>query len=301
MLNIGFHVSIAGGISKSFNVADGLGISTFQIFTRNSRGWTIKPLDNDEISKFHQLREFYANQSKFQELVVHMPYLPNLSSSNEEIYNKSRNALLEEITRCDILGINYLVLHLGSHKGDGIASGIKQVVSHLENALNLNPTVSLLLENSSGTKNAVGGKFEEINNILEKISDHSKIGVCFDTCHAFASGYDLRSEADVEKTLESFDQAIGVKKIRVIHCNDSKGPLGSNKDRHEHIGRGYIGLLGFKALLVASLAKSTPIILETPVDEICDDAGNLKIIQELERGIIPNIVPKIVVKKERKT
>ncbi|MFW9928111.1 MAG: deoxyribonuclease IV [Candidatus Thorarchaeota archaeon] len=275
-IHFGFHVSIAGGISKAFIQANALGISTFQIFTRSSRGWSYKPLDRKEISSFLELRQ------NFFKIVCHLPYLPNLASPDEITYKKSLDSLLEEVKRCDLLQINYLVAHLGSHKGSGKKNGIEKVVSMLNKTLEMNPKVTILLENTAGTRNSVGSEFEDIGIIIDSTSDPTKIGVCFDTCHAFAAGYDLRTPNSIEKTLEHFDHAIGLSRIKTIHCNDSKGDLGCSTDRHEHIGLGYIGLKGFKVLFEKDIFHSCPVILETPIDDTRDDYENLEVVKSLE-------------------
>ncbi|OLS23204.1 MAG: Endonuclease 4 [Candidatus Heimdallarchaeota archaeon LC_3] len=275
MVDFGFHLSIKGGPSQAFYNAKELGINSFQIFTRTSRSWSFKPLEQKEIEKF---RDFKKN---FNKVIVHMPYLPNLASSEEEVYSKSLSSLLDETRRCDQLNIDYLVTHLGSHKGHGMDKGKKNVTSMLEKALELNPQVKIILENTSGTKNSVGSQFEDIAKIIESTSDPNKIGVCFDTCHAFAAGYDLRTLESVERTIEQFNSIIGINKLKVVHLNDSKGEILSKLDRHEHIGLGKIGLNGFKAFLSQKFTKDIPLILETPINEQRDDFGNLKVVKSL--------------------
>ena len=287
MLNFGFHVSIAGGIEKSFDNAMQIGdIQTFQIFTRNSRSWASKPLNKENIELFKIRRHQLA--PKFKDLVVHMPYLSNLAAPDSEISEKSKHMLIEEIKRCDLLDINYLVTHIGSHKGAGHVVGVNNIVTILESVIGLEPKVNIILENTAGTKNSVGSTFEDINHIIESLSDPSKVNVCLDTCHAFAAGYNLKSELDVEKTMEAFDRIIGSTKLRVLHCNDSKGTLSSNKDRHEHIGRGNIGFYGFRALFRYKCIQNIPIILETPKQTENDDKINLLMVRTLEKGEIPS-------------
>ena len=286
MLDFGFHVSIVGGIDKSFDNALQIGdIKTFQIFTRNSRSWISKPLSTENIKVFKVRRNELTPM--FKDIIVHMPYLPNLAAPDLEIFEKSKKMFLEEIIRCDSLGINYLVAHIGSHKGAGSNIGIHNIVRMLEFAIAMEPKVNIVLENSAGTKNSIGSKFEDINHIIELLSDPSMVNVCLDTCHAFAAGYNLASEADVEKTMEIFDRAIGYRALYLLHCNDSKGKLFSGKDRHEHIGKGNIGLFGFKALFHHKSVQNIPIILETPKKADIDYQTNLSVVRALENDVLP--------------
>ena len=211
-----------------------------------------------------------------------MPYLPNLASPKPDIYEKSIAALTAELDRCGRLGIPYLVTHLGHHLGDGIAGGRARVIRAINTALGESDTaVILLLENTAGEKNSVGSSFEHIRGILDGIENHRRTGICFDTCHAFAAGYELRTETGIEDTLAQFDDQIGIANLKIIHLNDSKGDRGSGLDRHEHIGMGFIGENGFRNLLSHPTISSVPLICETPVDDRRDDAGNIAKVREL--------------------
>lgn len=279
---VGFHVSIAGGISNSVDNAKGLGCSAFQIFSRNPRGWAAKPLAPDDVAAFKD--KMAASGIDRSSTVVHMPYLPNLSGPAGEMYVKSVDTLAGEILRAGELGIPYLVIHLGSHRGEGQEAGKSQLVSAVasahDRAKKKGEDVTVLLENNAGQKNSIGATFEELRAIIDRLGGIG-VGVCLDTCHAFASGYDLRTARDVKKTLDSFDKAIGLKELKVMHLNDSKGALGSNLDRHEHIGLGSIGKEGMAAFLGHKGISRLPIIMETPIDEKRDDAKNLKAFCEL--------------------
>jgi deoxyribonuclease-4 len=276
-IRVGFHVSIAGGISNSVDNAKKLGCTAFQIFSRNPRGWAAKPLAPDDVKLFKT--KLAASGIDRKAVIVHMPYLPNLSGPDGEFYKKSVETLAGEMQRCSALDIPYLVIHLGSHMGKGQASGIDQLVKAIETASAMTeggPVV--LLENNAGQKNSIGGNFEELRMILDRLGDQKQFGVCTDTCHLFASGYDLRKKADVDKTLEKFDTFVGIKELKFIHLNDSKGPLGSNLDRHEHIGLGMIGVEGMSAFLNHRAIKGLPVIMETPIDERRNDVQNLKVV-----------------------
>jgi deoxyribonuclease IV len=248
-----------------------------------------------------------------------MPYLPNLSSPNNRLHKKSTNILAEEVSRSAALGIPFIILHLGSHGGKGSNTGISQLVKAcnfaVENYYKLLPTavatstaakrskkkgsnnwsskdsneneyVTIILENSAGEKNSIGSKFDELGLIIDKLLDSSSskrksFGICLDTCHAFAAGYDLRTKDAINETLDEFKSKVGLKNLKVIHLNDSKDKLNSNRDRHEHIGLGKIGKEGFRELLKHKAVKRLPIIMETPVDKRRNDSGNLKVVLDL--------------------
>lgn len=259
---IGAHVSIAGEISQSFDRARSLNCTAFQIFTRNPRGWASKQLTEKEISNFHK---------KLDETgifpIAHMPYLPNLASPNKEIYDRSVKILSEELTKCHHLRITYLVTHLGSHMSTSEEDGVRRVAEACNIALKSSQgKVILLLENTAGQKNSVGHTFNHLRKCIELIEDRSRVGVCFDTCHGFAAGYDIRTHEAVEALLKNFDGTIGIERLKVMHLNDSKGDLNSHLDRHEHIGQGKIGLNGFKALMSFKEVQKLPLIIETPYD-----------------------------------
>ena len=276
-VRVGFHVSIAGGISNSVDNAKKIGCTAFQIFSRNPRGWAAKPLAPDDVQLFKS--KLSASGIDKDAVIVHMPYLPNLSGPNGEFYTKSVETLAGEMQRCSALGIPYLVIHLGSHMGKGQASGINQLVKAIETArskLKAGPVV--LLENNAGQKNSIGGNFEELRMILDRLDGPKEFGVCTDTCHLFASGYDLRTKAEVDRTLDKFDNAVGLKELKFIHLNDSKGPLGSNLDRHEHIGLGMVGQKGLAAFLNHRAIRGLPVIMETPIDEKRGEEQNLKVV-----------------------
>jgi len=211
-----------------------------------------------------------------------MPYLPNLASPKPEIYEKSVPTLTAELDRCGRLGIPYLVTHLGHHLGDGIAGGRMRVIKAIGLALEAaDNEVMLLLENTAGEKNSVGSSFEHIRAIMDELSFPGRIGVCFDTCHAFAAGYELRTDEGLEETLAQFDEQVGLMHLRLIHLNDTKGDRGSGLDRHEHIGLGVIGEDGFKRILHHTVFASLPLVCETPVDDRRDDRGNILKVREL--------------------
>jgi deoxyribonuclease-4 len=274
----GVHVSIAGSIDQAVDRALERGCDTFQIFTRNPRGWKYRRLVSEEVEQFHQK----LSNSQINPAVAHMPYLPNLSCPKKGLYKKSVKALTVELERCKSLEIPFLVTHLGSHLGKGREIGLERLIQAVDTALKDSPgNVMLLLENTAGTKNSMGSTFADIVEILDHVNERSRVGVCFDTCHAFAAGYDLRNREAVKETLGQLDKVVGLDKLKVIHANDSKGELGSTLDRHEHIGMGHIGREGFKAILHEDAFRRLPMILETPFDRQATDVADLKMLREL--------------------
>ncbi len=274
------HVSISGSIDRAVDNAEAMGCTAFQIFTRNPRGWIAKPLAAKDVANFKQ--KLAASKIDRFATAAHMPYLPNLSSPEDDPFVKSLSSLIDEIKRCSKLGVPYIVAHLGSHKGSGDKKGIEKLVKAFTKAAeDTEDDVVILLENTAGQKNSVGSDFDQLSSIFEQLKPAKRFGVCLDTCHAFASGYDLRTEKTSSDTLEKFHKAIGFENLKILHLNDSKGEIGCNIDRHEHIGLGHIGEKGLAYVIRTINSKKIPMILETPIDERRDDLGNLKKVHEL--------------------
>jgi deoxyribonuclease-4 len=280
-LKIGFHVSIHGSIDMAVDRAAELGCTTFQVFTRSPRQWYSAELTPEAAKAFADKKK----QHNIEPVFAHMPYLPNLASPRDEIYEKSVKTLASELERCRQLEIPYLVTHLGSHLGAGKEKGFTRLVHGINQALKVSEgNVMLLLENTAGTKNSMGSTLEDIQHIIERLSHPERAGVCFDTSHAFAAGYDLRTEKAVKETVKAIDEVIGFEKLRLVHLNDSKGDFNSHIDRHEHIGLGKIGDEGFRNILASRLGE-LPLIMETPVDHRRSDVGNLEKVKELTVGL----------------
>ena len=277
-MKLGVHVSISGAMEDSVDRAAERECTTFQIFTRNPRGWKSKDLEGQTVEAF----KTKLAASGIKPVYAHMPYLPNLASPDENIYSRSVDMFASEIKRCDLLNIPYLVTHLGSHKGSGAAKGIRQIVKACRYALNASSgDTRVLLENTAGTKNSVGGSFEEIASVIDGVEWDDRVRLCFDTCHAFAAGYELRNKGGLLETLKVVDGTVGLSRLELVHLNDSKGDLNSRLDRHEHIGLGRIGEEGFNTILGEKLIRAKSMILETPIDRIRDDYGNLAKVREI--------------------
>ncbi|MGC8599456.1 MAG: deoxyribonuclease IV [Nitrososphaeria archaeon] len=277
---IGGHMPITGGLSKSAERARELRFEAFQIFTRNPRGWNYPELKEDEV------KNFLNTSAGFYSINSHMPYLPNLASPKDDIYEKSIQSLVEELKRAKQLQLKYIVAHIGSHLGEGLEKGKTRVIKAIKKAIDsISCDCYVLLENMAGQKNSVGSRFEDIGEILSGIGS-DKVGVCFDTCHAFAAGYDIATQKGLEKTISELRKYIGLEKVMLIHLNDSKGGLGSGVDRHQRIGKGFIGIKGFENLFrEKSLIEGRPMIFETPVNDYHEYLEDYKVVQSILNGL----------------
>lgn len=272
----GSHVSIAGGLDKAPGNSKKIGNEIFQMFSRSPRGGRPAKLTKELIGNFQ--REMRANHQA--EAYLHAPYYINLASTNNRISYGSIKVIREELERASQLGVKYVMTHLGSANDLPRAKAVKKVMEGINKILSgYQGSAGFLIENSAGSGNIIGDRFEEISEILRFV--HNDIGVCLDTCHAFATGYDLRNKKSINQVIEEFDKIIGLPKLKLIHLNDAKTDLGSKVDRHEHIGQGKIGLEGFKALINHPKLTNINMILETPVDEYGNHATDLKVIKEL--------------------
>ncbi len=273
-MQIGAHVSISGSLDRSVDNAVERECSAFQIFTRNPRSWFAKDVDPNDAEKFKE--KLSDSDIDRMATCAHMPYLPNLSTPEDEGYEKSIKSMIKEVERCDKLGIPYLVTHLGSHKGSGEENGIKRLTNALNEVAKTKADVMILLENTAGQKNSVGSDFKQLAEIFSKCKPSKKFGVCLDTCHAFVAGYDLRTKEAAKKTMKEFDETVGIENLKILHLNDSKGELNSNLDRHNHIGLGEIGNEGLSEMIKMMNENKIPIVLETPIDDIRDDFENIR-------------------------
>lgn len=273
---LGVHCSVSGGLEHAFDEARTLGIDTFQVFTRNQRQWRAKPISEEEKKAFAAA---WADNPQVKVIFSHASYLINLASADHELRSKSITAFTEELIRCHELGLAYAVLHPGAAGESSEEDAMKRIADSLKKVIQEthNSKVKVLLENTAGQGSHVGYKFEHIRNIMD-MTGSDRIGTCFDTCHAFAAGYNIATEDGFHKTWHDFDHIIGLSKLHAIHLNDSKGDLGSRLDRHENIGRGKIGTLGFK--LMMKKFPHIPKVLETDKENNMDEV-NLKLLREL--------------------
>ncbi len=276
---LGAHESVSGGLHLAFERLLEVNGQALQIFTRNQRQWTPPQLSEAEIELFHTAWEQFSEL----EVVSHASYLINLATGKPELQQKSIAAFVQELKRCDLLGIPAVVIHPGSHGGDGVEAGIQRVISSLDRVFSEATTkVRVLLETTAGQGTSLGSSFEEIAAILQGVEHKERVGVCVDTCHVFAAGYDIRSISDYEKTMKLFDQIIGLEKIEFFHLNDSKKGLGSRVDRHEHIGKGAIGEEGFRLLINDPAFRNHSMTLETPKGkDLSEDRDNLETLRNL--------------------
>lgn len=262
---LGSHMSIAGGVYNALISGKELGCTTIQIFTKSNNQWKARPLTASEIS------EFRAKQKEFQisPVVAHDSYLINAASPDKALQEKSREALLIELQRCEALGISHLVMHPGSHVGTGEKEGIKRIAEAINwvHSETKDFTTQIALETTAGQGTNLGYRFEQLAEIMDLTEQKKRLAVCLDTCHIFAAGYDIRTDTGCEKTMSEFDKIIGLDKLKVIHFNDSIKDFASKVDRHEHIGKGKIGLEGFRFFMNDRRFEKIPKILETPKDE----------------------------------
>ena len=261
---IGAHISIAGGLDQAPSRGEEIGCTAIQIFTKNQVQWKARPLSSLEIVNY---RQALANSS-IQSVVAHNSYLINLASPEEKLLNKSRQAFVDEMDRAESLRIQSLIFHPGSHKNADENVGLKLIAEGIDFVCQQRPDykIKLLLETTAGQGTSLGYSFEQLKWIIDRIADPDRVGVCLDTCHIFAAGYDIRSQLSYEKTFDRFDQVIGLEKLQAIHLNDSKKELGSRVDRHEHIGQGQIGLEAFRLIMNDLRFVNVPKLLETPGD-----------------------------------
>jgi deoxyribonuclease IV len=270
MKYIGGHVSAAGGVENAPLNAKAIGAKAFALFTKNQRQWFSKPLTEDNIKLFKENCEKSGFTS--EHILPHDSYLINLGHPESEKLVKSQKAFLDELQRCEQLGLRYLNFHPGSHLGQLSEDECLQTVSESINwALSKTESVTAVIENTAGQGNNVGYKFEHLAKIIEGVSDKSRIGVCIDTCHAYTSGYDLRTEEAFTETFAQFEKLVGFQYLKGMHINDSKKELGTRVDRHESIGKGFIGIDAFRLLMSDSRFDDIPLILETPNSEIWAD------------------------------
>jgi deoxyribonuclease-4 len=277
-MRFGFHISIAGGFSKVVERAKVRGCETIQFFSRNPRGWKCDPLDEADIKKFQEA----SRHSDLSPIFLHLPYLPNIAYRESKFYKRSIDSIAIDLKRAEQLKASYLIIHIGhrmtSSEDEAIGAVIDGIHQALERAKN---SVILLLENTAGQGTEIGYRFEQIKKIINGINEKKRIGVCLDTAHSFEAGYDLSNKEGIDRTLESFDQTIGLKQLHLLHLNDSKTPLGSKKDRHWHIGEGLIGLEGFRYLVNHPLLRHLPGIMETPRKDTVEDLKNMRVIRSL--------------------
>ncbi len=277
-MRIGFHVSISGGFSLAVQRAYELGCTCMQIFSRNPRGWTVKPLDKNDITKFKELRKKWDIAPVF----VHTNYLINLATSRPELYARSIEQFVIDLERTEHLGAEYLVTHLGSASSQDAEWMIERVSAALNMAMKLHPPKAMiLLENTAGEKGDVGYTLEQVQEVISRLDDSSHIGICYDTCHGFAAGYDIRSQQAVDALAKKMDSTVGLDRLKGMHLNDCLRDFNSRVDRHWHIGEGKIGLDGFKALLNHPAFKDVPKIMETPKETEEDDPRNMKAVRSL--------------------
>jgi deoxyribonuclease-4 len=274
---LGAHISTKGGLHTVFDRANEIDASAIALFAKNSNQWKGKTMTDGDIATF-------SGKRTIRPVFTHASYLINLATTNPEFHRKSIEAMIDELDRAERLGIHAVVLHPGAHLGAGAAAGIEQIARSLDqiHAAIPNHKVVTLLETAAGQGSCIGCTFEELGTIIELVDDKKRVGICFDTCHVFASGYELRNRDDYERTIDALEQHAGIANVGAFHLNDSKKPLGSRVDRHQHIGDGEIGLDAFAFLLNDERFRGIPKLLETPKPvEHESDRKNLTLLRSL--------------------
>ncbi|MDX1672320.1 MAG: deoxyribonuclease IV [Balneolaceae bacterium] len=280
MKYVGAHVSAAGGVENAPLNASEIGARAFALFTRNQRRWKSKPLSDENISKFKEHCEELGYSMDV--IIPHDSYLINLGHPEKPQLQKSREAFLDEIQRCEQLGIKLLNFHPGSHlDGHSPAECLQTIAESINWALDRTEGVTLVIENTAGQGTNLGYRFEQIAEMIDGVEDRDRVGVCIDTCHAFAAGYDLSTATGVEDTFDKFDEVIGFNYLYAIHLNDSKRALNSRVDRHAPLGEGEIGLEGFRAIMKDPRFDEMPLILETPETDCWPQ--EIKLLYEMAR------------------
>jgi deoxyribonuclease-4 len=281
---LGAHMSIAGGMPQAVSRAVAVEASALQVFVKSSNQWAARPFAPGEVEAYRAAAEAAGIQ---RHTLAHASYLINLASPDPTLWEKSLGAFRIELDRCEALGIPWLVVHPGSHVGSGIDAGISRVARALARALpeaGAPATTGVLLENTAGQGNTLGSRLEELAEMLARVDRPERLGVCFDTCHALAAGYEFRDAASYERTMQAIDRVVGLDRVRAFHLNDSKGELGSHLDRHEHIGQGRVGLEAFRLILNDRRFGDRPMVLETDKGEdLAEDRMNLGVLRSLVR------------------
>ncbi len=281
-MNLGSHMSIAGGVYKALELGRSIDCHAVQIFTKNNNQWAGKPISDEDAARFHELAKEYTPEF----LISHSSYLINLASPGGPVLEKSIPGFVDELERAELLGLAGVVIHPGSHVGEGEEKGISQIAKSLNMVFKKSKGLEtlVLLETTAGQGTNLGYTFEQLAGIIE-LSDHpERIGICLDTCHVFAAGYPVHERKGYLKTMREFDSVLGLDRLRAIHFNDSKKPFGSKRDRHEHIGQGEIGEDAFSFFLNDKRLKNIPMILETPKSkDLHEDVENLKVLRGLRK------------------
>jgi deoxyribonuclease-4 len=281
-MNLGAHMSIAGGMHRALERGRSIGCNAVQLFVHGTNQWKMRSLAGAEIERFRRERELFAPNF----ILAHASYLVNLASPDRTILSRSLECFLDEMNRARSLGIPYLVVHPGSHRGTGATAGVKRVAASLDEVLSASGASGpdILLETTAGQGDSLGCSFDQLARIIAGTRANASLGVCFDTAHVFAAGYDLRTKRAYEETMRSFDDAIGLGRLKAFHLNDSRRELGSRVDRHEQIGAGALGLAAFSLLVNDERFIDRPMVLETPKGtDDSNDIRNLAVLRGLRR------------------
>lgn len=278
-MRIGAHLTIARGLPEAAALAESIGANTFGFFTRNPRGGAARAIAAEEIARWEAAR----SEKDIWQLVGHLPYTINLAAEPGKVRDFAIMALAEDLAKADAFGAEFLNVHPGSHGGAGADVGVRRVIETLSAVFDRHEPrrTTLLLETMAGQGKEVGGTIEQLRGIIDGLGAPPFLGVCLDSCHLLAAGHDLRTPAGVARTVDEFDRVIGLDRVKAMHLNDSKFPLGSRRDRHELLGRGHLGVDGVRAVIRNEFIARLPIIIETPVKEYEDYADEILLVKRL--------------------
>lgn len=277
---LGAHMSIAGGLPQAVARARAVDATALQVFVKSSNQWAARPFAPGEVEAF---RDASREAGLARHTLAHASYLINLASPDDALWEKSIAAFRVELDRCDALGIPWLVVHPGAHVGSGVSGGMARVAEALRRALPPSAHgAGVLLETTAGQGTSLGSRFEELGEILKAANHSERVGVCLDTCHLLAAGYEFRSAATYGETMAQLDRVVGLERLFGVHLNDSKGDLGCRRDRHEHIGKGKVGIEAFRLILADPRLRDVPMVLETEKgDDLAEDRVNLAVLRSV--------------------
>lgn len=282
-MRLGVHIRIANGLLKALDRALELGCESAQLFSGNPNSWATKPLDQTSAEAFTNR----CAELDIHPIVLHTPYLVNLASPIGFTWHKSVASLADAVSRAPYLGAQFIVTHIGSHKGWGYEPGVKRIAEAVKQALDADPQPTIALELGAGSGNSIGSRFEHIADILELLNNHERVGICIDTAHLYGSGYDISTSAGAGAMFEDLEKYVGFDKLKVVHLNDTLMGLGSHRDRHHHIAQGNVGAEGFRTILTHPNTQNLPGIIETPGETIEFDRDNLEMLRKLSQTSQP--------------
>lgn len=278
---LGSHMSTAGGMANAFERGESAGCTAMQVFVKGNTRWQFPPLKEDDVRRFRA----FAEISPVRSVIAHAIYLVNLASDKPDFMRKSVDDLVDELTRCDALGIPGLVMHPGAHCGAGVEEGITRIVARLDEVFDATPDgrCQILLETTAGQGSCIGHELDHLKQIIERVAKPERLGVCVDTCHVFSAGYEINTREGYDSFWKEFSDLLGMDRLKALHLNDSMKPFASKLDRHEHIGKGTLGLEAFRMIMNDERLRRVPMVLETDKSaDLHEDRENIALLRSLK-------------------